>query len=404
MNILLCSSSVPYPLNSGASLIVYNIVRRFSKNHKVYLICLTKNQEDLKNLKKLTKCKIFEAVYRLSFPKPVLIGKIIDILLSAPSYYTDLRYPKFSKNLISLIDEIVEKFNIDLIQPHGLLMSTFLIKYRKIPKVSALIDSGNLSSKRELFLSRGLSYLIKYLTYLRIRKLEAYVLEFFDSAVVVSEVDANHIKSFHNDIHLAVIPNGVDIDYFKPRENIKEENHCILFFGNMDFPPNIDAVLYIMEEIFPLVKAAIPNLKFYIVGENPVREIRNLNDGRNVFVTGFAPDVRAFIEKANVILTPMRKGTGIKNKILESMAMGKTIITNSMGAEALDTEAKKALIIRDSSQALAEAVIKVLKDDNPNRQLGKQARKVIEEKYTWERCAKKYEDLYTKILKQIKTY
>ncbi|MHB8104774.1 MAG: glycosyltransferase family 4 protein, partial [Dehalococcoidales bacterium] len=220
----------------------------------------------------------------------------------------------------------------------------------------------------------------------------------FPVTTVVSPMDKKFLNKLNKKADVRVIPNGVDINYFSARDVIEEDYPSILFFGTMDFSPNVDAALYIYHEILPLIRVKIPNVKFYIAGADPSPEIKKLAKDNNIIVTGFIEDIRFELQRANVVLVPMRKGSGIKNKILEAMAMETPIVTNSIGAEALSEEAKNCLLIGDTADAIADHVVNLLINPERGLNLAKRGRTVVMRQYTWDGVAKQYEELYLELL------
>ena len=167
----------------------------------------------------------------------------------------------------------------------------------------------------------------------------------------------------------------------------------------MKFPPNINAVFYIYKKILPLIRSQISDLKFYIVGRDPPRNIKNLADNDHIIVTGFVDDIRHYILKASVVLAPMKSGSGIKIKILEAMAMGKPVVTNPMGAEAFNKEVKNCLLIGETADEIANHVITLLRNKEKRVDVGKKGREIVMKEYTWDRLAEKYEKVYIELLK-----
>jgi len=166
----------------------------------------------------------------------------------------------------------------------------------------------------------------------------------------------------------------------------------------MSFKPNIDAVLYFYKEIFPKIRRVFPNIHFYVVGTSPVNEIIRLREDNNVIVTGAVDDVRPFIMKANVVVVPMRMGSGMKNKILEAMALQKPVVCTSLAIEALDNKCKNVVFIGNTPEEFADKTIMLLKNERERKEVGFKARKVVEEVYSWKRCAKKYCKLFETLL------
>jgi glycosyltransferase involved in cell wall biosynthesis len=217
----------------------------------------------------------------------------------------------------------------------------------------------------------------------------------FDASITVGQKDYEFLKTLSPRANVALIPNGVDTDCFYPIEKEKSGYPIMIFSGNMKFLPNIDAVLYFYNDIFPLVRSKIPNIRLYIVGASPPEKIKRLSNDENVVVTGYVDDIRTFIAKADVVICPMRMGAGIKNKILEAMAMGKAVISTLIGAEGIDAINRENILISNSPGDFVENIIAILSNDELRNKITKNARKLINENYTWDICSRRYEELYT---------
>jgi glycosyltransferase involved in cell wall biosynthesis len=193
---------------------------------------------------------------------------------------------------------------------------------------------------------------------------------------------------------LAVVANGVDIDYFSSsRENPEAET--IVFTGSMAHPPNNEAALHFCRNIFPGILAVRPNVRFTIVGSSPSREVMALDNGGNIKVTGFVEDTRPYLDSAAVVVVPLLSGSGTRLKIMEAMAMSKAIISTSIGAEGIEYSAGEDILIADEDSDFAEQVVTLLANQNRRTLLGQSARKLVESKYSWPNLAKQLENVYS---------
>jgi len=158
--------------------------------------------------------------------------------------------------------------------------------------------------------------------------------------------------------------------------------------------PNIDAVTYFANEIFPLIIKNQHNLKFIIVGLNPTREVLKLGKRKNIEVTGFVDDPYEYLEKAKIVIAPLRFSAGIQNKILEAMALGKTVITTSKGARGISGEDGKHFVVADDEKEMSEKILALINDELKRKEIGNDARELIKRKYRWDIISK---NLYKEI-------
>jgi glycosyltransferase involved in cell wall biosynthesis len=178
-----------------------------------------------------------------------------------------------------------------------------------------------------------------------------------------------------------IVENGIDTNFFSPKIDNSEIDFTILFTGNMSYPPNIDAALFLAKEIMPLVWNKIPKCKLTISGVDPDRSIKNL-ENELIEVTGKVDDIRTAYSTATLFVAPMRIGTGMQNKILEALSMELPVITTSMAANAFENDIQSHLNICDNANEIAEIAIRMLSSKNMQRQT--EARKLLSEKYNWE--------------------
>jgi glycosyltransferase involved in cell wall biosynthesis len=305
--------------------------------------------------------------------------------------------PNEIKSFHKELKKIVKHNNIDLIHVQGHFLGLSLVNFQEVPKLLDLADSMTLYLERKIKIETSLSNKLKNLFYYNwYKNIEKRLLENYKIVTVVSDQDLFTLKTIYENTLIMSIPNGINTDFFHPIYQ-DEYYHSIFFHGTMDFKPNIDAVNYIYDQILPLIRKEIPNLKFFVIGRNPTPDIEKLDDGKRVIVTGKVEDIRIYISKCNIALMPMKSGSGIKNKILEAMSMEKPVITNPMGAEAFDEEIKNVLLIGKNERELAQYIIKLLKNSHMRQEIGKESRKLVK-KYSWNKTSQEYENLYKKLL------
>jgi len=208
--------------------------------------------------------------------------------------------------------------------------------------------------------------------------------------VAVSEADKEALCCLLPGLPVSVVPNGVDTTYYQPAE--VETDGSLLFTGKMDFRPNVGGVLWFFQRFWPLVKERLPQARFLVVGRNPSPRLSPLFQDPQVTVTGFVPDVRPYIARASICLVPLRMGGGTRLKVLEAMAMGKAIVSTSLGCEGIKTTGQE-LIIADNESNFARLVIDLWGDEKRRRSLGMAARRLAE-KYDWKFITPLLEEVY----------
>jgi polysaccharide biosynthesis protein PslH len=219
----------------------------------------------------------------------------------------------------------------------------------------------------------------------------------FSHVIAVSEHDKKLMTAWVEAQHITVVPTGVDTEQFRPREPWDEEKPLVVFVGAMDWPPNVDAVQHFCAEMWPSILAKLPQARFRIVGRNPARRVQALASD-SVEVTGRVASVVDHLREAAVVVVPLRVGGGTRLKIYEAMAVGKAVVSTTVGAEGLDVTHGTDLILADSPIAFAESVIQLLVDPETRRRQGEAAAQRAA-KYGWPLIANRF----AAILRQLVT-
>jgi glycosyltransferase involved in cell wall biosynthesis len=179
-----------------------------------------------------------------------------------------------------------------------------------------------------------------------------------------------------------VVPNGVDCEHFRP-VGLELPGRTLLFFGALDYYPNVDAILSFHDAIWPRLRDRYPDLELDIVGRQPPAAVRALASDARIGVSGFVDDIRPWIERASVVVVPLRAGSGTRLKVLEAMAMARPVVSTRIGVEGLDVVDGTHLLVADSTEEFAHAVEMFLDDPGMGRALGLTGRALVEAHYDW---------------------
>jgi len=208
--------------------------------------------------------------------------------------------------------------------------------------------------------------------------------------LAVSDADRSALSALAPSAACRVVPTGVDTTYFCPN-GAQPRPAEIVFTGSMDWYPNEDAILYFTDEILPLVRAAVPAATVCVVGRNPSPQLRATVERAGGQVTGTVPDVRPFVDRAAVYIVPLRVGGGTRLKLFEALAMGKAVVSTTIGAEGLPIEPDAHFIQADGPHAFADAVVSLLRDPRRRHALGAAGRQLVEEHFSWNQAARTFE-------------
>jgi glycosyltransferase involved in cell wall biosynthesis len=230
----------------------------------------------------------------------------------------------------------------------------------------------------------------------RFRRFEQRCWERADGCVVTSEREIPIVQPHRAGKPLAVVPNAVDIEYFRPA-GAPVEPASVVFTGLLTSRPNIDAAHHLIEEVWPLVQQRCPHARLTLVGRASPPTVRRLTRP-TVDVTGEVPDIRPYIEQAAVVAVPIRMGGGTRLKVLEGLAMGKAVVSTSLGCEGIAVQDDQQLLIRDGAHSFASGILTLLENPERAATLGRAGRELIEDQYSWNLAGKRLEALYRQVV------
>ena len=376
--ILILSFRFPYPLTDGARIRVYNISSIIAQKHSVDLISLNEGTSSTgfpQNMR-----AIFNTVSVFSFPPIQFKLNALKGLLSHNPL--QVHYYHFGK-VQRWIDR---KFlHYDMVFCFHVRMTRYLRNIANVRRVLDFIDATSINYREAQNLARGIWRCVLPIENRRLLAYEIRMLESFNKAFITSDYDKSYLeehagRKFEN---LVVIPNGVREDLFS-RPPAKHEEDWIVFLGKMNYAPNVDAVSYFVTKVFPHIHAQLPNIRFLIVGTSPAKEVLKLARVPSVFVTGYVEDPYEYLEKAKIVVAPLRFSAGIQNKILEAMALRKAVVTTTKGARGIGGKDGEHFLVADEPENMAEKILKLLGNQNLRKEIGENARKLVETTYRWD--------------------
>ncbi len=228
------------------------------------------------------------------------------------------------------------------------------------------------------------------------RRTESRIFKGFDRVVLVTQQDEAYFRHLAPDLRTTVIPNGVDADHYRPAEG-RSSARTLVFVGNMTFRPNVEASKILITDILPRVKAYLPEATAVIVGTLPPPALLALS-AEDVQVTGWVPDIRPYLDQAACFVSPLMSGTGIRNKILEAMAMEVPVVATSLSCEGIDVRNGENIVLGRTPEELAAAVVGLLRDEGMCRTIAQGGRRLVRSRYTWGIVADQYEMLYDAVI------
>jgi glycosyltransferase involved in cell wall biosynthesis len=265
-----------------------------------------------------------------------------------------------------------------------------------VPSVLTAFDAWHLNVEASLAIAGPIRRSLLRAEAQRTRLFEAKEFGRFDRVVVVSDQDKEALTELNPDLHISVIPNGVDSDFFSGNRAEAVPGR-IVFTGHMGYPPNIVAARFIAEQLLPSILEARPDAQLVIVGRNPHPQVLELAKLDHVEVTGEVDDIRPWLRSARVYVCPMLSGTGIKNKLLEAMATGLPCVATPLALQGLAVTSGEHLLVGETREELGAQVATILDDDVLSQRLGAAARDYVLTRHSWTAAADAYERIYREL-------
>ncbi|MCP4671243.1 MAG: TIGR03087 family PEP-CTERM/XrtA system glycosyltransferase [Desulfobacula sp.] len=387
-NILYLCHRIPYPPNKGDKIRSFNEIKYLAENNTIDLISFADDPEDLKYMENLKMyCRQV-----MIFPLNKVYAKIkgFSSLLTGKSISQGYFYQNKFQNIVNRwIDSEEYDFVICFSSP----MAEYIFKGDVLKKdslsVKLIMDFCDLDSDKWLQYSKRTLFPLNCLykkEASRLLKFEKKINNKFNQSIFISKQEAGLFRQYYPEAaNLHVIPNGVDYEYFSFQKKISNSfpTPMLMFSGAMDYYANIDGVVWFAKKIFPEIKKIIPDVKFYIVGNNPDKNVKDLEKDSSIIVTGFVKDIREYYQAADICVIPLRIARGIQNKVLEAMSSSKPVVTTSITIQGINALPQRDLMVAESVLEFAQTVINLLEDPERMRKLGNSARKFVKENHDW---------------------
>jgi glycosyltransferase involved in cell wall biosynthesis len=257
-----------------------------------------------------------------------------------------------------------------------------------IPKV--LLEAFELAEIARMDYENEKNLFVKLIRLVYYRQMRGYADTYaaINKIIAVSDKQKEVVLSHRTDLDIEVIPLGVDTGYFQPAPS-ESAAPGLVITGTMSVPANKKAVLSFYREVYPAVKAKVPDIKLNIVGSNPDKEISALAQDKSVAVTGYVDDLRPYLADAWVIAAPLQEGFGTKIRLLQAMAMGKPVIATALAGQGLDATPGENIIIADKPQDIAEKIVELISDPALRKRIGNNARKLMETNHNREKLSER---------------
>ncbi len=390
---------MPYPPYRGDKLKIFNLAKKLAPHHELHLLTIAESHEDIAYGEQLKSMRV-EGSEKLLFARvdwvyrPLVksyVSALLGLFGSKPLQLAFFQSRAFKQRLDQTL---LQPF--DAIHVQHLRMGQYLDK--RVPKnaVLDLPDAFSLYWKRRMENAKNpVLRLFNRLEYKRMHKWEQRLLPQFPLSLVCSVEDRNHLLQTCQlpESRLGLLPNGVDDQSFSPKEN-HSQRPTVLFTGNMDYAPNIDAVQWFAAEIWPQITAKLPRAEFVIAGQRPVSAVRALASD-SIRVVGFVEDLSEAYAQAHVLVSPLRLGAGTQNKVLEAMSMGVPVVCTSVGFYGLGIASGDGVVLAGDSSEFAQSVLDLLEEPSKAKEIGAKGYGLVQTRFAWRVVAKQLEAFFT---------
>jgi sugar transferase (PEP-CTERM/EpsH1 system associated) len=396
LRILYLCHRVPYPPDKGDKIRAFHEIRALGRRHRVHLLTLADG--DMPDLAPLqAACERVE-VFPIQRPA-AYVRAALGIARPQPLTLSFFE----SAELRARVAELARSERFDLVVAYSSAMAPYAEPFEGVPAVLDMVDVD--SAKWEQY-SRFAALPLRPIYALEARRLQAYETSIsgrFERVVLATGNETRLLKGFAPDAKAATIPNGVDLDFFRPMGLPKSPYPSLVFTGQMDYFANVDGMVHFSRNVMPRLRRRFPDLELLIVGRSPSPPVRALNELPGVYVTGAVGDVRPFLERAWAFVAPLRIAQGVQNKVLEAMAMDLPVVCTDRVLAGLSEGGfrhGRDLLAADGDEGLEACLTSVLEEVRVRADLAEHARQRLAVSYRWKANMDRFEELLTSVVRQ----
>lgn len=384
---------LPYPLLSGGQIRTYNLLKKLSHKHQITLFALIKNEEEKEHIAELEKYCHKVRVFKRS-EKPFTLKNIFKTIFSS---FPFLVIRNQAEGSLAAVSREIAKEEYDLIHAETFYMMPHIPEC-EIPII--LVEQTIEYLGYESYVKK-LPFFLRHLLGIDVRKImrwEKYYWQKAKRLIVMSEDDRQFIGKEMTKEKIDVVANGVDTAWFAAKKRQLSKQPTILSVGTFKWLPNIEAVDFLVKEVWPLIKKQIPNARLLIVGNAPTeRVIAYGQKDPQITVAGRIDDIRDAFQSAHVLLAPVFSGKGTRYKILEAMASGTPVVASKIAVEGLNIKDGEQVLQSNQANELANLTVRVLSDKNLWQKLSQNGKEFVSKNYDWELISSQLDKIYQEI-------
>jgi len=374
LKILVALSRFPFPTDKGDKLRAWHQLLGLASEHEVHVFCTSDEPVTTESLEKAQSVFASVRVFQLK-RIPVLARLAKNFFQSKPyqvAYFSDA-------DAIRQFQEWYQQLKPDVVYCQLARMAEFVKSLQGCRKILDYQDAFSIGLQRRMNHDAWWKRMMISSESSRLNRYETEIFDLFDIRTMISSQDAlliNHPQK----AEIRIIPNGVDTDFYKPEPRARTLD--LLFTGNMQYEPNVNCVVYMVNQVLPLLNQEFPHIQFVAAGKNPSRELKQLNS-RHLQLTGWVNDLRSYYQQTRLFVAPMQIGIGMQNKILEAMSMGLPVITSTLANNAIGARHGKEVWIADTPEKVAEAIAFLLNNTELALTIGQNAREFMVAEFSW---------------------
>ena len=389
-NVLVVSAHLPYPPRWGFGTRVYQLMRQISSRHDATLLCYAAPGDE--NVERLRQEFPVEIVHR---EKRGVAGKRARQLRSLASRVPYDVWTTHSREMQRVIDRLCAEKSFDIVQ----LESTLLALFEFPPEARIVIDEHNVDYEVYARMHETERSPLRRAFYRsqerRFERFEQRGWQEVAAVVATSEREAEIMRGHAPETPVTAVPNSVDVEYFRP-DSTPVEPGTLVFNGVLDYRPNIDGVNFLVDEVLPLVQKHRPDVRLTVVGRGSEADVKALRR-REVDATGEVPDVRPYLQGAEIVVVPIRMGSGTRLKVVEGLAMGKPVVSTTLGCEGVNVRDGEHLLIGDTAAAFAMQIVHLFEHPQVGEALGRAGRELTGREYSWDYAGERLEQVYQQL-------
>ena len=403
--VLVLSQCLPYPPDSGVTNRTFNVLQQLQREFDVVVLpYYRRNHQPTAEALLAARATLEGFVTRVATPVPIraehaLVRRVWDHGRSLVSGRAYTYYEYASRQYRDQLQRALAEAPPALIHLDSLVLHRWI---PHLPRVPQVCTHHNIESDvLRLRAARTRSPLLgRYILHQagRVEATERRLVAAFRANIVMSQQDAERLRRLAPHARTVVAPNGVDTSFFVPQAGRPAIPGRIAFLGPTYLFPNRDGMEYLLERIWQQIRAALPAATLHLIGRSPAADRARFDAVPGVACLGLVPDIRPHLAEAACCVVPLRVGGGTRLKILDSWAMGKAVVSTSLGCEGLDAVDGENILIRDDPKAFAEAVVAVLTDAGLRGRLERNARQMVEQRYSWDMTGERLRAAYHEII------